>query len=157
VPVRRNSDEAKVLNELRSMSHGEQSGLADRASVEKSKEVVGGGSIAVDRVDRRPPDLVVVFEPAGPQSGNANRLKTESGRGAGFEFLIDLGGELPGRAPVGADARPAALAVFEETEVPDSVAEIASHFSDAERLGARHAILRDPSCHKVPQKPPQTG
>ena len=92
-----------------------------------------------------------MFEPVGPQSGNADRLETECGWGAGFELFVDPGGELPGGVAVGTDARTPALAVFEVTEVPDAAAEVAGHLADAERVGAGHAILGDPSRHKTPQ------
>ena len=72
-------------------------------------------------------------------------------------MIADPGGELPRGVAVGSDAGPFALAVFEVAEVPDAAAEVAGHLADAERVGAGHVILREPSRHKVPQTLPQIG
>ena len=157
MPVRGDADRPQVPNGLHGESAGEQSGVSKRTSIEEAEQVVGGGSVAVDRVDRRPPNLVAVLEPPLAECGDRQRLEAEGGRGAGFELVVDPGGELPCGVAVGSDAGPFPLAVFEIAEVPDAAAEVAGHLADAERVGAGHVILREPSRHKVPQKVPQTG
>ena len=88
----------------------------------------------------------------------ADRLEAQCGRSTDLELGVDLGGELPGGLAVGADAWPAAPAVFVVAEVPDLAAEIRLNLADAERrrlLG--HGILRESSRHKTPQKRHKRG
>src|SRR4051812_4111256 len=89
------------------------------------------------------------------QSRDGNWRVAQRGRGAGFELPVDLRCHLFGSVAITADARPTTDAFFLIAEIPNGVAEIAFHLADAERSGLGYVILREPSCHKVPQKLPQ--
>jgi len=99
-----------------------------------------------------------VDKPAGAQVRNADGLKTQRPRCANFQLCIDLCRQLPRDVLIGADARPPAQALVVIAQVPDFAAEIRLDFSDAKRrLALGHAILRESSRYKTPQKLPQTG
>ena len=96
-----------------------------------------------------------MFEPALPELRDRDGLEAERRRGADFELTVDLGRHLLGGVAVGADAGPAASALFVVAEVPDGAPAIAQHLADAERIGFRHGVTGESPRHKTPQTPPQ--
>jgi hypothetical protein len=102
--------------------------------VKEPEQMIGRSAVAIDRVDRRPPDLVVMLKPPVAKCEDADRFEAEDGRSAGFELVVDPRCELPRGGQVGSGAGPAALAVFEVAEVPDAAAEVPGDLTDAERF-----------------------
>src|SRR5262245_10956586 len=100
----------------------------------------------------------MVLQPVFAKSGDGDLLKAEGGWGADFKLGVNLGGKLASRFSIRADAWTASPPVFVIAEIPDAPAPVGADLADAKRrFASRHVILREPSRHKTPQKPPQTG
>jgi hypothetical protein len=107
--------------------------VLNRMLLYEPEEVVGGGPVAVDGVDGRPQDVLVVVEPPRSQVGDGDRLEAQRRRRADSELGVHLGGELPGGGSVQPDPWPVALPALVVAQVPDFVAAIAADFPDTER------------------------
>jgi hypothetical protein len=115
---------------------------------DKLDQVLGCRSIPAHGLDRRPADVLVVVEPLLPQLGDRNRFVAQGGRRADLQLGIDLGGHLPSRIPVDANARLAPLAMLDVGQIPDLAAEVNAHAADA-KGGSFFAHLGAPA-EKVP-------
>lgn len=150
--VRRDLKHTQIANEGFGMDSVEMRGVADRALLQETQQMIGGGPISVGRLDGRAQHLLVNLKPAFTQVGNGDRLETQSCRGADFKLGVDLRRQLFGGLAIGADARASALTIFVVAEVLDETAPISLNLADAERdalLG--HECLRESSRHKTPQ------
>ena len=158
VAVGGDAQAAQVADELLGVAGAELGGVAHGPGLQEAKQVVRRRTVAVDRLHGRAKHLLVMLQPSAAQLGDADRLEAQRRGGADLQLGVDLGGELSGGLAVGADTRPAALAVVVVAEVPDLAPEVALNPADAERDGLlAHDILREPSRHKTPQRTPQTG
>jgi hypothetical protein len=63
VPVWRHFQPPQVADERFGFRKPELRRVADRVLVQEPEQVVGGGPVPVDRVDRRPQDVLVVVDP----------------------------------------------------------------------------------------------
>jgi hypothetical protein len=68
-------DGPEVAHKLLGVGGVELRGMADMTAVEKAKQVVGGGAVALDRLNGRAQHQFVVAEPAAAQFGNPEGLE----------------------------------------------------------------------------------
>ena len=95
-------------------------------------------SVSLDRLNRRPEDVFMVFQPPVLQFVDSDRLKTERGRGTDFDLCIDLGRHLLCDRAFRTDTAANAPPIVIVGEVPNLPSQIRSYFADAEGVFLSH-------------------
>jgi hypothetical protein len=90
----------------------------------KIQQVLGGRTIAFDRLQRRAPHKLMLGQPAVAQLGNRDRLEAQQGRSADFQLSRDLTGDLPCCVAVWPDARLESAVLLSIAEIPAFAAQI---------------------------------
>ena len=149
-------DRAQVAHEFLGMRCSEvRSHPWNSRFLDKVQQVLRRRPITIDRLDRRPQDLLMMPQPSVLQLVEGHGFEAQCRRRTDFQLRMNLRGHLLRRVFVRSDTRPTATAVFRIRQIPNLAAQITSYFSNTEgTLFDSHdlAFQRIPPPQTLPQK-----
>lgn len=132
--IGRHFDRAKVTDKRFGIANGKVGCKSDGSYiVDKAKQMLRGGAIAIDRVHAGALHLLMMFQPALAKIGNRHRIKAQDSNITRFQLRIGLRGQETCRIDVRPHPRPAVLTVFVVSEIPDPTPQIPLDFTHSKR------------------------